>query len=217
MLICIFNLHWVLLLILGWVFFLCGFLFVCFLVPLMYHTLYIAEPLSLSINSSAAPWWIGTSLLIQLTEGREDSFLPAARSYVGFRWEWPNICHLLFILLSSAERGDLVVDGSIGVFNVCVTTYLWSCFALCREGTEVYAMILGDVASSAGRRFSRERKEVMVFTVSFTLDPWYEPQLKAVEQLPNKHQEPKHLLWNWVGEEKTSQVVKNSLREEDKL
>lgn len=63
------------------------------------------------------------------------------------------------------------MDGSTGVLNVCVTVYLWSCFALRREGSEVYAMILGDIASSARRRFSQERKEVIVFTASFTLEP----------------------------------------------
>ena len=77
----------------------------------------------------------------------------------------------MFILLSSAERGDVVVDGSIGVFNARVAVYLWSCFALWREGSEVYAMVLGDVVSSARRRFSQERKEVIVFTASFTLEP----------------------------------------------
>lgn len=93
------------------------------------------------------------SLLSQLTEGREESYLAAARSYFGLRWEWPNICHLLFILLSSAVRRDPDGAGWIGAFIVSVTVYLWICFALGGEGAEVYAVILGDVVSSARRRF----------------------------------------------------------------
>lgn len=146
---------------------------------------------ALSLSSSAAPWWIGMSLLIQLTGG-EDSCLAAAWSYVGWGCEWPNICHLLFILLSSTETGDLLVDGLTGDVNVRVAVYLWSCFALCREGSEVDAVIFGDAASSARRRVS-------CLLPASPWSPWYEPWPQTVPRLPNKDWERKHLLWNCMG------------------
>lgn len=73
----------------------------------------------------------------------------------------------MFILLYSAERVDLVVVGWFDLsFNVCVTVYLWSCFALCREDRKVYVVILGDVASPVRRRAKRT-----VFSADFTLEP----------------------------------------------
>lgn len=65
--ICIFDLCLVLLLVL---------FFVCFLFFLNISLLlYIVELPSLSISSSAASWWIGVSLLIQLKEGRKRGFV----------------------------------------------------------------------------------------------------------------------------------------------
>lgn len=75
-------------------------------------------------------------------------------------------------------------------FNVCVTVYLWSCFALRREDRKVYVMILGDVASPVRRR----AKKTMCLVLTSPWSPLYGPWPQTVEQLAGKETENKHLL-----------------------
>lgn len=77
-------------------------------------------------------------------------------------------------------------------------------FALHREGSEVYAMILGAVVSSAGRRFPQKKKEVTVFTATIGIS--HGPRLWS--QLPNKDQEQKHICSEtaWEGERRGENI-----------